>query len=788
MKKILLKLFTLLSVLFTANALSQNQKEIIEKSVTDFFKLDRENIHVQYDKAVFTVNEKIWFKGYVFNRKENLPFLATTNIIASLMDDSGKVLETQLLYCNQGAFQGNFTLNEKMISGDYYIQYYTNWMNNFGEDESFVSHVKIVNQALGAGNVFFPADPSKINIALHPEGGTLVANVTNIVGLQISDCNGDTAGITTADLTDANGNVLKKLQLNKLGFGRFDIQPQAGTVYKIVVNTEHGKHEQPLPVAVTTGVALEANNFSAPDKTIITVRMSEATAKQRRSLILLVHKDNKNNIYDIKPEKGTETKIAISNSDLADGINTIRVLDESLNELAQRIIFKYPTQALTTALERPGSKTENNSIEYTGKINHPGMFNLSISVLPENSMCIDQESDIYSSIWLLPYVENQHSANGKHYFSALSRGKAYELDLYLLSQKSKYDWNKIKTNVPVEKYTFDRGLSLKGTVPIKMVNTHADVRLFSVTGIDLTSKMDATGKFNFENLVVPDSLHINLSVINKGTDPKSLVIKPLTTNGIQPYYKMYKPVPRCFISSSPESFASTKLPETIGSITLDETVIQKTRLKYARGFGNSNLTGHKIEDMDTNAYHSVTQYIAAKGNFEVQQVGIARDTQILSRGGPVSIHGGYSQPIIYLNNMQILDHNQLNMISLDEVDEIYMNPTTLVPSLRNFRGIIKIYLKPYMNTPGKKSKTPDIIITGAYRKIMPFANINYSNTYDKGFQNFGVIDWNSQIMTSDNGEFKFSIPPMGPENVKVLIEGFSADGKLISEIQTLKLN
>ena len=114
---------------------AQGNKEKIGKAITDYFHLERENIHVHLDKKIFLNNEQIWFKGYVFHRKLNIPFFATTNIYANLIDDDGNIIDTQLLYGNIASFSGSFKLNDTFKSGRYYLQFYTNWMNNFTEDE-----------------------------------------------------------------------------------------------------------------------------------------------------------------------------------------------------------------------------------------------------------------------------------------------------------------------------------------------------------------------------------------------------------------------------------------------------------------------------------------------------------------------------------------------------------------------------------------------------------------------------------------------------------------------------
>ena len=77
------------------------------------------------------------------------------------------------------------------------------------------------------------------------------------------------------------------------------------------------------------------------------------------------------------------------------------------------------------------------------------------------------------------------------------------------------------------------------------------------------------------------------------------------------------------------------------------------------------------------------------------------------------------------------------------------------------------------------SKKIDLIIGNCDEKH------EQSDQADKGFENFGLIDWEPSIMTDENGEFNFTVPYIYPGTMKILIEGFSADGKLISEIKTL---
>lgn len=759
----------------------QGRNEEILKAVTDYFFLERENIHVHFDKNVFMTNESIWFKGYVFHRKKNVPFFTTVNVYASLIDSDGKILETKLIYGNIGSFSGSFKLGNKFKSGKYYVQVYTNWMNNFTEDESAVYEVAIVNPQTGAGNALAKADPSKINIEFTPEGGTLLSGTANSIGIHVSDCNHNAIpAVSSIDIADASGKMIKKIQLNKLGYGRFDL-PADIQDYKGVVIIDDKKHEQPLPASQIRGIALEVNNYAIADKTIIKIRTNKSTAESfgARPVYILVHQDEKATVLELTlNNKNLEQTIAMPNTDIVDGMNTIRILDSDLRQLAERMFYKYPKTGLTAQIAKSSQTT--SQLLYKGKVNYPNM-NLSISVLPENTISFDDTNDIYGSFLLLPYLDNKKKASGRHYFTTLTKTKLYELDLFLMNQKSKYLWNNILQHPPKNIYTFDMGLTLKGTIPGAVDTKSARVRLYSFTlGIDEITDVNDKKEFQFDNLVIPDSSYVNFTLLKRGVEPKELTLAPQVLNVNKKFNKPYQPQPRCYAPpAGNETMANPNI--FTESTELSEVTIEGTRLKYANSFGNGNLHPYKISEQTANMYQNLMNFIKTYGGFRVEDTdGILR---IYSRS-VTTINGGYAGPIIYIDNVQLRDFSLLTIIQMSEVEELYMSSTAIVPSIQNYQGVIKIYLKKGVK-PGGKNNTPQIMVKNSFEKMSPFENVTYNTVDDKGFENFGIIDWESNIMTDENGEFNLSIPKMSSKPLKVLIEGFSADGKLISEIKTL---
>ena len=149
---------------FVSKNFSQNTeiKENIAEKLNSYFDLERENIHLHLNKDLYLTDESIWFKGYVYNRKERLPFFNTTNVFVVLYNETGTQIAKQLAYANTGTFEGAFTNLKDLSSGNYYIQVYTNWMNNFQENESsifpitsltvqpliFLTHPKLISHQL----------------------------------------------------------------------------------------------------------------------------------------------------------------------------------------------------------------------------------------------------------------------------------------------------------------------------------------------------------------------------------------------------------------------------------------------------------------------------------------------------------------------------------------------------------------------------------------------------------------------------------------------------------------
>jgi hypothetical protein len=787
MRRIIPTLFFLTFPFFnfiTAQETTQ-AKEKISDAISQYFDLDRETIHAHFDKKIFLTNEEIWFKGYVFNKKNGTPFFETSNVYALLLDENGAQAGEQLLFSSSGTFSGSFKLSNKYKSGRYYIQFYTNWMNNFTEDESTVYPIQIINEDDTRFTDYESPDYSTINIDFHPEGGNFIEDTPNNLGISILDCNVNPCDVKEGRITNARGETIKNFPVNKSGYAKIYITPTAEAMKAII--TVNGKDiEAVLPKIASTGIALEVNNYALPGKTIVKVRTNARTlaTMPEKILYLVMHQNDKSEIFDIDfNDLKTEKELVIANTALFKGVNTVSIIDSNMHRLAERMIFEFPETAPN--MEVFENQIAHDSIKVSGKSAWPNA-NLSIAVLPEKSISTNETSDIYGALLINPYLRSGIK-NAAYYFSNPSKAKKYEFDLLLLNQKAgKYDWQDITSKTPGKTYNFDIGLTVKGSInqSISEPKKHRIQLMCAQALISDYSEINDKKEFYFQNLVFPDSSRVSFTLMKLPSFPVDMKFNYQVMNRKRTFNKVFKPAPAS--CNHPVAKLSLNDIPAFGKdvVPLEGVEVQKKvkyQMKYGAVYGNANLRGFKITEL--NNTQSLVSFINQNGFSSYYTE--TRDLIITSRT-TTSVNAKPLVPLVYVNEREIMTFDELESILMNEVDEIFLNPHAIIPSIKGQMGMIKIYLKKLSFGNTKGSEKPSIIANG-FADMKPFQNALYLSTSGKGFENYGVIQWLPTVLTDDNGNFRFNVPGSEKRTVRIKIEGITSDGKLISEIKTIAL-
>lgn len=766
--------------LFALNA--QSTEEKITKIAGDYFELTRENFHIQFNKTNYLAGETIWFKVFVLDKNKNLLSTETTNVYLDFLNTEGNKIETNLLYAENGVFEGDIELSENLKSGIYFIRIYTNFNNNFTENEAGIFKIEVVNPS----EEKFEIEANDLEINFQPESNVFLVGVKNTIGISVLNCKNEPAAITEGIVLNEKGEEISNFQTNIFGYGKFEILNATTEHYKIKFNYKNETIERFLPKAQQNGLVLSVNNFSNDTQTYVNVVANDAGIKQfkEKQLYLTVNQNDKISVvkFDIKK---SENALLILKENLFKGINILRVIDENLNQICERIIFNPIEKQDEISFEV--LKKEKDSIQIKAITNLVN-GNFGISVLPENNKKAEFRTSIFQSFLLNNFL-NTEIQNGNYFFDEPSKRKYFNLDVLLLNQKSsKYEWEKMKTP-PKNHYAFEYGLTIAGKLNMDLKNkSDYQVRLFSfVSQMTEFANIDESSSFKFINLIVKKGRFLNLT-LTKAYEQEALDLKyyAKVVPSSKGFAKPFKIEPNYCKTKKKVVELNFSVPKINKNVVyLDDVNVKQdlNKLKRKTFVGNSNLYGHKIDSTEMNN-RLVLDYIRRIG-FQVVLNNMAGDAvQIYSRIIS-SITGPKPIPLVEIDGQQMFNFNELNGMTMDELDEIYTSTTAMVPSMSNHIGIIRMYRSKF--TARSKARAAPFLVNYGFEDYKPFKNSTYTSTDDEGFKNFGVINWIPKISNENKVFFNFKIPNMNQKTIRILIEGMSKTGEFISTTKTIPL-
>ena len=776
------------ALIATSFGYSQNadNPQKIKNLVEDYFHFERENIHVQFNKTIYISNENIAFKGYVFNKQSGLPNLNTTNVQLVIYDTQGQVIQRQLLHTALGTFEGIVTLDEKIASGKYRFHFYTNWMNNFMEDESLAQNIEIINLKESYNLKTNQPDYKAVSIFFNPESGVFIKGISNTIGIQIKDCNDLGIQIMEGLVVDSKGKTITTFFTNKMGYGKFELTPDPNETYSVKIATDKLKIEKQLPATQNSGMTITYNN-NLPDNILeVSVKTNSdgINLYQNKNYTLLIHQNGKHiqKKFDFN-DKNTIQTLTFDKNDLSNGVNSIRIIDENLNEIAERLLYLNKQPKEIPILET--QFTASDSINLFGKLNSK-VANLSISILPTETACLDQKNSILGTFNLNAYLEKP-IPNNYIYFDRQNVTRAFDMELLMLNQvKSKYFWNNIMSHKPKESYAFTKGITINGTI-VKPLNpkTKYKVALISLKNkIFEEATVDKNNKFSFDNFFARDSTAYQLELM----DEKNLAIetKMITNilNNDQPFLKkqIFDSANCLPIKDLNTTFAFSNADLEKKRIALNEIIVQNKYKKpiyiHQTEVNNQAAKAYKIGDTD---FGSVLDFIGRNGYV----TGVDEENTVYVRSSRHEYSGNESvaTPAIFVDNFQIFDLNVLYDLDLMNVDEIYIDKIGTSTTATGGYGTIRIYLKKGVNNSYLQKKHTTLIVKSGFAKIKPFKNTEFP--FSREFDIFGTLQWKPNVFLDTNQLFEISFPKTAQKEVLAIIEGFTIDGQLISEIKKL---
>jgi len=707
-----------------------------------------------------------------------------------IFNSKGEKIDSKLLYSENSTFSAYYKTDKITESDQYYFRFFTNYMNNFSEDESSTYEITIINPSNYKQNLFQKFNSDKITINYYPESGVLLENADNNIVVEIKDCNGLTSVIQNIEVVDAQEKVITNFSTNQHGFGKFNLIDLKDSSYKIKINNEELKlTEKIIDKPLKNGYIININDNYNSETLFVDIKTNTKTLNKKENIWLGIQYLNSVDLVKINFDNNTTNKrFAFSKKDLNYGINNFVIVNEKKEKLSERLYYNH-NPSLNNTVEITNKIVTKDSVKYIFKSNFK-LAEISYTALPSKTIAKPNKYSIHSSL----LVNNNITKNLKnisYYLNDFNRLKHFELDNALYSTTYKYNFT-TNFNIPEEKFKAENGLTLTGKINSQINHKDYMISLLSITsGKRITTDINEKNEFKFENLIVDDSTAVHLSLIDKKNTAKEF---SSTYNLIKAKSSFFKPInitsycPNNILNK--EDLDNMSFPTlSKGTKLLDSITIKKTGAKSPKltnyknsAYLSSMIDGYKITDDVAKNFRDVITFLSTKG-FDVATEG--GQVTIVSR-----VSRSFSQsrePAILVDNSPIADVNYLYGMRMSDIDEIYINKRGYGAGGMGRNGVISIFTKKTFGGRGKySSPSKNYLCEGGFTSFLPFKNTIPVNFSDESFINFGSLYWNAKTNTNENGVFEVILPKVTNENITIIMEGINSSGLILSKTIDIK--
>lgn len=782
---------TILSVFCGFVAVAQNDQEAspIFDVFSEYAKAPREIAYAHLNKSVYIKGETLAFTAYVFDKGEKKLSQLTSNLYCTISDDNGKTIKSKMILVTDGAGQGSFYVDSLFASGNYTFKAYTNWMKNFDEQNFYIQSIKVIDPETES-EIVSKVISSNLDAQFLPEGGHMVANTKNTIGVVIKDSLGFGVPFIEGQLLNSKNEIISVFKTNQFGIGNFLFMPKDNEFYQASIDFRGTRQTFKINAAESIGVTLSLVELQ--NKVVIKLSTNENTLKsiKNKEYKLTFHNGREFKAFDVAFNDDTEILKAINFDDLFPGINIFTLFNENNVPLLERLFFKYDgIEMVETDGVSYRKELDSTLISIPLKNSDSNVFNnFSISVLPMDTKSYNHHHNVISYLYLQPYVKG-FIENAHYYFTEITKKKKYELDNLLMTQGwSSYDWNTVFNYPPSVNYNFEIGVDIKANINKasagKFVLYPTPYNNLEVFEVD-----ENTGSFERKGLFPLDTIKLKISEIRKNSSvKKSGVYAQFSPSKIPDLEKYTKILPLkenvIFNSDANQQLLQTTW-EKVEYEKLDEIIIiankKKEKIEKLKNtsWGNVDV----FDDAERNRYMYLSSYLRVKGFVVTEDLGTL---QIRNRS-PRSIMNDPS-PVVYLDDRLLYSLDELYYYSMDYVDYIIIDKSGHGEGMRGAGGVIKIYTDPLISNSSYVRTYQEIEVPLTFATPTKFYTPRYNSYQSSFFREYGVIDWFPALSVDEKGTISFKISNQAGSDIKLFVEGTADNGRFISEVKTVKIN
>ncbi len=790
---------------FSTSQTKPDNIEDLQEAYSSFFALEREVPYLHLNKTSFTNSEKLWFAAYSFNLQKPLQTDLTTNLTVAIYDDEGKNISSKILYIENGYGAGNFDLIH-LEPGNYIIRAFSNYSKNFVEANNFVQKFSILgssgekklssttssSSSATSSNTTTNTDFSNnyYDLQLLPEGGHLLANVTNTIAVKLINKKGQSLKFEVGRVLK-QGKPILKFNSSPFGTASFSINPETNENYLVEIELENGQTiKQKLPQIETYGLTLTCNIF-APEEIIVAVKTNAASIERikNKDFYLIVRQGGKMQGLGFQiAEKELASNLHLKKSKLFPGVNTITIFNENFEPILERLVFNrttIPRHKIKLAETKNLGDSLSIKLQLTSMPDSLALNKVSVSVLPEKNLFYKQENNSLSAYFLKPYLKG-YVENAESFFSREQsiRKRDYYLDLLLKTQGwSKYNWHAIYNSPPKILFKKETGFTVNGVIKnINYKKEKAAMIKSKSTNLFEVVDLKPDGSFSIDSAYILRKDNISVGIISERNNKISRnklysTIRPgIDSSDFKQATKFIFPVLKNETTkNSGKGYSAFITKENVLDSVLIKANTHRRSNRQTTPFSEITL----IDESISKSYLYITDYIAQQG-FDVHRH--PGKVEIFSRR--LQNFGGPPVPVVVIDGIPFSNNEGSDfLISLrtDEVKSIEIRKTGAIQFASNGTGgVIRIKTRIDSGFSMKKPTIQGFLANSGFTEPDEYYSPKYKY-YEPEFQKFGVIDWKSMLELNKNGELEFKIPNRNVSDINLYIEGFSQNGYFISE-------
>lgn len=629
--------------------------------------------------------------------------------------------------------------------------------------------------------------------------------------------NGKTYGELELPETLANGNYYLQLdtQWNK-NFNRNSIFPiqivDLSNPETVNINQEILNQKIDPSKLISNAESFEINRTETNNEAALTFEISPKTdiissLNNSYGFAVLHREGSVRSMAPIKFNKDKAIyKINFAKNDVLNGFNTISIFNDKEDELYSKNFFIHDKSNISLKVIKD-TVTKDSLTLNLNLFGSTKMANVSISVLPEETIVYKNQSNIVSDYLIKPYIKSDK-------YNVASRLNNYTvIDLDAITQleaKSNVFVYNTLTNKKTP-YASEAGIILNGKVTTKEKDlSNYKVMLSSQeNSITELTEIDNEGKFKFDKLLLNHPSKYSLSLINKKGKIEKASFFVYNT------YIDYRANPSLNVDINMKEVLEKKdslnkvvntsknlrLPEFYGAQQLDEVNLEvykeKKELELKQRLKNSGILGlataKVVKPEDTGFKNNLFLTFLQTLPNTIVTYGSDGTPQLLNTRGPRSINDPINPPLAIVWDGAILqDLSVLAFVYANEIDYVVLNINGTGYGAIFPYGVLHVVSKNGNNgekiiTKNKNVKAFDTtfgFIKPKEKYKLPDLSFSSQRTID----NFSTIDWIPNFNIKPNTDNFLKINRRDYDNIKLIINGITEDGQPFYKEQIINLS